>query len=151
EETEADADKIASIVDVLSARLGAKNVLRPKLNDVHAPEKAGAWVDALLPLSLAERGPGGEGRANTQAPEQRNAPHPLTPSPQGRRGTPPDAVMRRPLTLFTRPQAIDAIATVPDGPPIRFRWRRVLREVARAEGPERISGDWMGGGATRDY
>jgi protein ImuB len=40
---------------------------------------------------------------------------------------------------------------VPDGPPIRFRWRRVLREVARAEGPERISGDWMGGGVVRDY
>ena len=27
----------------------------------------------------------------------------------------------------------------------------MLREVARAEGPERISGDWMGGGPTRDY
>ncbi|HRK69498.1 MAG TPA: DNA polymerase Y family protein, partial [Hyphomonas sp.] len=38
-----------------------------------------------------------------------------------------------------------------DGPPIRFRWRRVLREVARAEGPERISGDWMGGETARDY
>ena len=36
------------------------------------------------------------------------------------------------------------IATVPDGPPIRFRWRRVLREVVRAEGPERIAGDWLG-------
>jgi protein ImuB len=40
---------------------------------------------------------------------------------------------------------------VPDGPPIRFRWRRVLREVTRAEGPERISGDWMRGDAVRDF
>jgi protein ImuB len=59
--------------------------------------------------------------------------------------------MRRPLTLFARPQPIEALAAVPDGPPIRFRWRRVLREVARAEGPERISSDWMGDQLTRDY
>jgi protein ImuB len=122
EEAEANDDKIAAIVDVLSARLGAKRVLRPKLHDVHAPEKAGGWISGLNP-----------------------------PAPTEKHHTPADGVMRRPLTLFARPQAIDAIATVPDGPPIRFRWRRVLREVARAEGPERISGDWMGGGPTRDY
>jgi protein ImuB len=57
----------------------------------------------------------------------------------------------RPLSLFSSPQPIDAIATVPDGPPIRFRWRRVLREVVRAEGPERIAGDWLKGEPTRDF
>jgi protein ImuB len=45
---------------------------------------------------------------------------------------------------------------VPDGPPLRFRWRRVLHEVARAEGPERIAPEWWraqtsGPHATRDY
>jgi protein ImuB len=64
---------------------------------------------------------------------------------------PRDGVPRRPLTVFQRAQPIEAIATVPDGPPIRFRWRRVLREVVRAEGPERISGNWLGGAPTRDY
>jgi protein ImuB len=64
---------------------------------------------------------------------------------------PRDGVMRRPFTVFTQPQAIETLASVPDGPPIRFRWRRVLREVARAEGPERISGEWLGGALTRDY
>jgi protein ImuB len=59
--------------------------------------------------------------------------------------------MRRPLTLFARPQGIEAIATVPDGPPISFRWRRVQRQVVRAEGPERISGDWLEGERSRDY
>jgi len=59
--------------------------------------------------------------------------------------------MRRPLSVFSPPQPIETLATVPDGPPIRFRWRRVLREVARAEGPERISGDWLSGEPTRDY
>jgi protein ImuB len=43
------------------------------------------------------------------------------------------------------------MASVPDGPPIQFRWRRVLREVIRAEGPERISGDWQRCEMTRDY
>lgn len=68
--------------------------------------------------------------------------------------TPPeDGVMRRPLTLFARAQPIDAIVTVPDGPPLRFRWRRVLRNVARAEGPERIAPNWLRAGdqRTRDY
>lgn len=56
---------------------------------------------------------------------------------------PADGVMRRPLRLFPRAQPIEAMASVPDGPPARFRWRRVLREVARAEGPERIEPDWL--------
>ena len=43
---------------------------------------------------------------------------------------------------------------MPEGPPLRFRWRRVLHEVARAEGPERIAPEWWRdepGHATRDY
>ena len=41
-----------------------------------------------------------------------------------------------------KPEPIEAIATVPDGPPLRFRWRRVLHEVAAFEGPERIAPEW---------
>ena len=47
---------------------------------------------------------------------------------------------------------------MPDGPPLRFRWRRALHEVAAAKGPERIEGAWWhddGGQAlenlARDY
>ncbi len=60
----------------------------------------------------------------------------------------------RPLRLFERPEPIEAIALFPDGPPLRFRWRRVLREVVAFEGPERIAPPWWGGeesGLTRDY
>jgi protein ImuB len=59
----------------------------------------------------------------------------------------------RPLKLFERPEPIEALAEVPDGPPLRFRWRRVLREVAAIEGPERIAPPWWRGpeGPTRDY
>jgi protein ImuB len=121
EEGAASAEKITALADVLSARLGSKQVLRPKLHDAHQPEKAGGWRSVLS-------------------------------SPASGAGKPArDGVQRRPLTVFSSPQPIEAIATVPDGPPIRFRWRRVLREVARAEGPERISGDWFGEAPTRDY
>jgi len=63
------------------------------------------------------------------------------------------ATTGRPLRLFARPEPIEALAEVPDGPPLRFRWRRVLREVAAIEGPERIAAPWWRGPAapTRDY
>jgi len=49
----------------------------------------------------------------------------------------------RPLRLLARPEPIDEVlALVPDGPPLRFRWRRALHEVVAAEGPERIAGAW---------
>jgi len=60
----------------------------------------------------------------------------------------------RPLRLFARPEPIDAIAEVPDGPPLRFRWRRVQHSVAKAEGPERIAMEWWRSRdpqPTRDY
>ena len=41
---------------------------------------------------------------------------------------------------------------MPDGPPLTFRWRRVLYRIARAEGPERIASEWWRGeDFTRDY
>jgi protein ImuB len=60
----------------------------------------------------------------------------------------------RPLRLLSRPEPIeDVFALVPDGPPVRFRWRRALHEVVASEGPERIEGAWWSedGGPTRDY
>ena len=59
----------------------------------------------------------------------------------------------RPLRLFERPEPIETLAEVPDGPPLRFRWRRMLHEVAAIEGPERIAAPWWraAGAPTRDY
>lgn len=59
----------------------------------------------------------------------------------------------RPIRLFDRPEPIETIASVPDGPPVRFRWRRVMHVVAAIEGPERISPEWWNSEAelTRDY
>ena len=57
------------------------------------------------------------------------------------------------MRLFARPEPIDALAEVPDGPPLRFRWRRVLHDVAAIEGPERIAASWWRreNAPTRDY
>jgi protein ImuB len=59
----------------------------------------------------------------------------------------------RPLNLFSPAQRIDVISEVPDGPPMRFRWRRALHRVVTAEGPERITTEWWREPErqTRDY
>ncbi len=46
------------------------------------------------------------------------------------------------------------MAEVPDGPPLRFRWRRAMHEVIAFEGPERIAPEWwrtQKQTLTRDY
>jgi protein ImuB len=48
----------------------------------------------------------------------------------------------RPIRLLPTPERIQALAEVPDGPPLRFVWRRLTRKVVRADGPERISPEW---------
>ena len=61
---------------------------------------------------------------------------------------------QRPFRLFDRPEPVEAVAEVPDGPPALFTWRRLRRRIARTEGPERIEPEWWDGGpeeAPRDY
>ena len=47
------------------------------------------------------------------------------------------------------------MALVPDYPPAAFVWRRVRRRVVRADGPERVFGEWWRAdderSAMRDY
>ncbi len=60
----------------------------------------------------------------------------------------------RPLRLLEHPEPIEAVAPMPDGPPLRFRWRRALHELAAYEGPERIAPQWWSAPQdeeTRDY
>ena len=58
------------------------------------------------------------------------------------------------MTAWRKMQALIKAAGIPDGPPLRFRWRRALHEVALAEGPERIAMEWwrhQPAMPTRDY
>jgi len=51
----------------------------------------------------------------------------------------------RPVRLLRRPEAVEAMAPVPDDPPILFRWRGIVHRVRAASGPERIAAEWWRG------
>jgi protein ImuB len=62
----------------------------------------------------------------------------------------------RPVRLLDRPEPVDKVmAELPDQPPLRFSWRGRMHRVVRADGPERIYGEWWKrtgeADAVRDY
>jgi len=121
------AEDVAALADKLSARLGAKRVIRYLPQDTHIPERAALAV----PVQHCP-------------PDSNDAPWPA------RADEPP----LRPLRLLQVPEPVEVLAGVPDGPPAQFIWRRVSHRVARAEGPERIAAEWWRAaepGLTRDY
>ena len=121
------AEHLADLVDRLGARLGTRRVLRFVEQDTHLPEHAVMAVPAAEIRTRATKG--------AFAFEAGDAPD-------------------RPIRLFERPEPVEAIASVPDGPPLRFRWRRLTHEVAAIEGPERIAPEWWrheASALTRDY
>ena len=124
-ETALAAERIAELVDRLGARLGPDRVAIARPADTHLPEKA----ETVLPVFAAG------------LPERA----PFSPLLGFVEGAGENRVPIRPLRLFERPEPVEAMAEIPDGPPLRFRWRRLLRQVVRAEGPERIAPQWWAG------
>jgi protein ImuB len=65
------------------------------------------------------------------------------------------ADLPRPSRLLTPPELVDAVAEVPDAPPRLFVWRKVRHRIVKADGPERILGEWWRSdaevGLQRDY
>jgi protein ImuB len=60
----------------------------------------------------------------------------------------------RPEHLLDRPEAIAVVYATPEGMPRRFVWRRLVHDIARVEGPERIAPEWWRERSTarlRDY
>jgi protein ImuB len=107
-------EALAALVDRLSTRLGRHRVRRFVAQGSHIPEQQALALPAV------------------------DLPDPL-PWPTPPAGEPP----LRPLHLFDPPQRVEVtMSELPDGPPRRFRWRRIVHEVARFEGPERIAGEW---------
>ncbi len=120
-----ESAEIDALIDRLATRFGRDRVLRFVTQDTHHPERAFQAVPAQ------------------QMPDAATRFRLLTTGPP-----------TRPLRLFDPPQPIETLAEVPDGAPLRFRWRRVLHEVIHAEGPERIAPEWWRDGPqapTRDY
>jgi len=122
------AEELAHLIDRLGARFGLRRVSRLIPQDTHIPE----YAVTAVPAHAAQE-----------------APAAMPPIEQ-------DSLSAiRPLRLFAKPEPIDAIAEVPDGPPIRFVWRHVTHQVTQVEGPERIAMEWWrnerGQKLTRDY
>jgi protein ImuB len=124
-----DNDEVSALIDRIAARIGGKRVVVYLPQDTHIPERAMLSAPAQHQLAAA-----------TQAVW-----------PARSLGEPP----LRPLRLFDRPEPIKVpFATVPDGPPRHFTWRRAAHTVVRVEGPERIAMEWWkqdGAALTRDY
>ncbi|MEZ5973089.1 MAG: 16S rRNA (uracil(1498)-N(3))-methyltransferase [Hyphomonadaceae bacterium] len=105
-------------------------------------------ADALSTLSLTERvardSARGEGRSDEQAPAQLNAPHPLTPSPQGRGGM--LALLIGPEGGFT-PEERRMLRTLPHVVPVSLGPRILRAETAVIAALSVIQsywGDWRG-------
>jgi protein ImuB len=61
----------------------------------------------------------------------------------------------RPSRLLPQAEPVETVALLPDHPPVSFTWRGVRRRVRRADGPERVFGEWWKRdaelAAVRDY
>lgn len=121
----ADEPALAALIDRLAVRLGAGRVHGLAARASHRPERV---MHAAPPI-------GG----------------PAWPAPRSSDG--PSAP--RPLHLLARPEPIEAMAPLPDDPPVMIRWRDHAHRIARADGPERIGGEWWRGedgmDSLRDY
>ncbi|MEC7489459.1 MAG: DNA polymerase Y family protein [Pseudomonadota bacterium] len=111
---------LAELADRLSNRLGKKNIVRLALQESHIPERA----IATFPITAHRR----SGRAT---PWRSGASFANRP---------------RPLRLLPRPEEVEAVAPVPDDPPVMFRWRKQVFRVERSDGPERIATEWWNDG-----
>ena len=117
--------QVAFLVDRLSARFGEHRVQRFVPQATHIPEAQSIAIPA-------------QDGVDQQSWHLKRR---LTDPPQ------------RPLRLLQKPEAISVpLSEVPDGPPLRFCWRRAELQVTRAEGPERIAMQWWRQESlTRDY
>jgi protein ImuB len=124
-----DNDELAALIDRIAARVGGRRVVVHLPQDTHIPERAVMAAPAQHHLAAA---------VQAVWPERVESEPPL-----------------RPLRLFEKPEPIKVpFATVPDGPPHHFTWRRATHAVVRVEGPERIAMEWWkhsGQALTRDY
>ncbi len=124
-----DNDELAALIDRIAARIGGRRVVVHLPQDTHIPERAVMAAPAQHHLAAAMQA-AWPARAESEPP-------------------------LRPLRLFEKPEPIHVpFATVPDGPPHHFTWRRATHAVVRVEGPERIAMEWWkqdGQTLTRDY
>ncbi len=128
----------------LTDKLGARQNLSDLCTETSAGELAGL-VDALANRL-------GQQKIFRLAPVESDVPERSTkrisPLSRSRNCTWPEN-LPRPPRLFTPPQNIIVVALLPDHAPKHFIWRRRPYRVQRADGPERIFGEWWKNEAER--
>jgi protein ImuB len=157
------------LVDRLGARLGSERVTRLLPVDRHLPESQTGYVpaafarqDALVWSGFLKSAAAPDlHRARASANPQLGFAEDTRPAEEAKPSSWQEGLMTRPLRLIEPAEEVEALAMVPDGPPLRFRWRRSIYQVIRSEGPERIAPPWWIGandrpseakeGVTRDY
>jgi protein ImuB len=160
------SEELAHLIDRLGARFGLRRVTRFVEQDTHIPEFAMMAVAASLPSPLRggsaaialRRRPGWGSEFLARSVSNSHDPPPHPSRGEGARGLAPvqdTNIPTRPIRLLAKPEPIEAIAEVPDGPPAQFTWRRVRHMVVHVEGPERIAMEWWrddaGNVLMRDY
>ncbi|TGX54837.1 DNA polymerase Y family protein [Sphingomonas gei] len=122
------APDIATLVDTLATRIGLDAMWRNRPVESDVPERSVARMDVLDP---PERG-GVRPRIDAVGQLVRSAAlHPW------------HSEWPKPARLLRRPERLDhVIAELPDHAPRRFTWRGQPHRIVRADGPERIHGEW---------
>jgi protein ImuB len=124
---EAEPD-LAPLVDTLANRIGAERLWRVEPVESDVPERS---VASAPPLDPAPGRGGALKRDDVRRLDEREADHPWHPR------------WPRPVRLLRRPEQVHhVLAELPDQPPRRFTWRGQSYRVVRADGPERIAGEW---------
>jgi protein ImuB len=166
-------DALPRLIDKLQQRLGTGAVRQLIPEQSHIPERAmrNASPSPLMGQDGADGGPAK--RRNSSATRIKSGAS-SDPSPHGREGSAAHPRRRkkassasngekaewaemplapRPLLMLPKPEAIEVVALIPEGPPRQFRWRGILHQVTATQGPERITPEWWRrtDEAERDY
>ena len=119
---------LAPLVDTLANRIGDARLWRMQPVESDVPERS---LSAAPPLAEAPRTV-----ARLKADDVRQLDRAVDLHPWHPRWP-------RPARLLRRPELLDhVIAELPDQPPRRFTWRGETHQIIRADGPERILGEW---------
>lgn len=135
------APDLAPLVDTLATRIGMRRIWRMHPVESDVPERSAARAPVL---DSPERGGARPKPDDVRQLDRSGAPDPWHPQ------------WPRPARLLARPERLDhVLAELPDQPPHRFTWRGHTHRVVRADGPERITGEWWRrpdeAQAVRDY
>jgi protein ImuB len=141
ERLEERSTDLAPLVDALANRIGDRRLWRSRPVESDVPERAVATVPPLDPP--------GQDATKLKRDDVRQLDRSPDLHPWHHRWP-------RPVRLLRRPEQLDhVIAELPDQPPRRFSWRGESHKVVRADGPERVSGEWWKRSveqhAVRDY